>query len=314
MAVDESTSSSTGDVADSLETITGIGPRTAAALSRIGIHSLEELAESTPDGLAKALADGAELRISPRRIEAMNWIVQARQRLAERKADASSSPQADTLAMPNAPAAGHQSDDWKLQAEFTLYFENKGSGQGEEPWQTHVWKTRLRDRECDEEITFVGIQPHLWVNWILQQADLPVDVASPLSAPETLVSPATAAPKPDQVAVLDVQIESQSSSDRSDSKFASAIHFTVSGANAQTLTADNTPYQIMVHAVDSESGVTMLVASERGQLQSEQAEHIHRLELPIPDLRRYELQTIVLIQSQPELMTIYRGPTINVVP
>ena len=90
MAVDENAVSSAGNVQDNLETITGIGPRTAEALSHIGIHRLEELAESTPDGLAKALFDGVGLRISPKRIEAMNWIGQARRRLAERKKDASS--------------------------------------------------------------------------------------------------------------------------------------------------------------------------------------------------------------------------------
>lgn len=311
MAVDENTPSSSGNLQDDLETIIGIGPRTAAALSRIGIHRLEELAESTPDGLAKALADGADLRISPKRVE--DWIVQAKLKLAEQKIDASSSPQADATAMPNDQAPGNQSDDWDLQAEFTLYFESKGSGQGEETWQTRVWKTRVRDREWDEEITFVGIEPHLWVNWILRQAGVP-DVESHLMAPETFISPTTVTPEPTEVSILDVQIETQSSSDIRDGKFVSAIHFTLSGANAKTLIADSTPYQIMVHAVDLGSGATKHVASERSQLQTEQSLQIHRLELPITDLRRYELQTIVLIQSQPELLTIYRGPTINVTP
>ncbi len=49
MAVDENTSSSTGNLQDNLETITGISPRKAEALSHIGIHRLDDLAESTPD-------------------------------------------------------------------------------------------------------------------------------------------------------------------------------------------------------------------------------------------------------------------------
>jgi hypothetical protein len=315
MAVDENTSSSTGNQQDNLETIIGIGPKTAAALSRIGIHRLEELAESTPDGLAKALADGADLRISPRRIEAMNWIGQAKQKLAERNKDASGSPRAETTAMPNAQASGNQLDALNdLQAEFTLYFESKGPGQDEKTWQTRVIQTRLRDQDLEKEMIFVGTEPHPWVNWILQQADLPVEVESGLIAPETLISPTTVTPNPAQVTILDVQIEPQSSSDVRSGKFVSAIHFTVSGIDAETLAADNTPYQIIIHAVDFGSGVTKLVASERSQLQTGQSEYIHRLEQPIPDLRRYELQTIVLIQSQPELMSIYRGPTINVTP
>ena len=315
MAVDEGAVSSAGNVQDNLETITGIGPRTAAALSRIGIHRLEELAESTPDGLAKALADGADLRISPKRIKAMNWIGQARRKLAERKKDSSSLPLANAAAMPKDRASENQSRDWNLQAEFSLYFENRGSGQAEEPWQTRVWKTRVRDRECDKEKTFEGIEPRQWVNWILQQADLPVDVKFfDRVAPETLVSPAPVTPNPTEVSILDVQIEPQSPSDVRNSKLVSAVSFTVSGANAETLTAVNTPYQIMVHTVDLTSGVTKLVASERSHLQAGQSAYIHRLEQPIPDLERYELQTLVHIQSQPELITIYRGPTINVTP
>jgi len=306
MTVDENTSNSTGNLQD---TITGISPRVAEALSHIGIHRLDDLAESTPGELAKALRG---MGIYRKRIEVENWIAQAKQKLAERKEEASSSPEADTTAMPNAQASGHQLGDWNLQAEFTLYFENKAFGQGEETWQTRVWKTRVRDRECDKEITFDGIKPHLWVNWILQQADLPNDIESELIAPEALVSPTPVTPKPAQVLILDVQIEPQSPSDVRNSRLVSSIHFTVSGANAKTLTAENTPYQIMVHAMDLGSGVTKLLASEHSQFQPEQSVHIYRLEQPIPDLRRYELQTTVLIESQPELMAVYRGPIINV--
>jgi len=191
-------------------------------------------------------------------------------------------------------------DDWTLQAEFTLYFVNKDSGQGDKTWQTRVRTTRARGREYDkEEEPFEGFEPHPWVNWILQQAALPVD---------------TVTPNPAQVSIRGVEIEPQSLSDVHDSKFVSAIRFTVSGANAKTLTADNPPYQIIVHAVDSGSGITKHVASVCSQLKTGQSEYVQRLGLPIPNLRRYELQTIVLIQSQPELMAIYRGPTINVTP
>ena len=198
---------------------------------------------------------------------------------------------------------------WRQHGGFSLFFDYALDEKGKQSWRTRVYHN-----ESGAETEFSGIGPHPWVNWILQQADLPVDVESVLIAPETLTSPTIVTPEPAQVTILEVQIEPQSSSGVRNSKFVSAIHFTVSGANAKTLTADNTPYQIMVHAVELGSGVTKHVASERSQLQTEQSVHVHRLELPIPDLRRYELQTIVLIQSQPELMTIYRGPTINVTP
>ncbi len=311
MAVDENTSSSTGDLQDNLETIIGISPRVAEALSYIGIHRLADLAESTPGELFKALKGMGILR---KYIEIENWIGQAKQKLAERKIDASSSSQADTTAMPNTQASGNQLDDWNLQAEFALYFENRASGQGEETWQTRVWKTRVRDRECDKEITFVGIEPHLWVNWILQQADLPVDVGSDLIVPETPVSPTTVIPNPAQVSILDVEVEPKSLPDVRNKTLMTSIQFTVSGVNTETLMAENTPYQILMLIVDQNRGLTKLIASEQGLFQPEQSVYTHRLEFPIPDLGRYELQTIVLIQSQTDLMAIYRGPNISVIP
>jgi len=313
MVIDENTSNSTGNPQDNLETIDGVDSRTAEALSHVGIHRLDDLAESTPGGLAKALKK-AGLRISSKRIEAMNWIGQAKEKLAERKEDASSSREADATAMPVDQASEDQSSGWNLQAEFSLYFENQGSGQAEEPWRTRVWKTRVRDRECDKEETFEGIEPRQWVNWILQQADLPFGVEFDRMAPEALVSPVSVTPTPTQVSVLDVEIEPQSASDVRNSEFVAAIRFAVSGDNAQTLTADNTPYQIMVHAAGLDSGITKHVASVRGRLQTEQGTNISLVKLPIPDLTRYMLQTIVLVQSQPELVTVYHGPTINVTP
>ena len=62
MAVDENTSSSTGDLQDNLETIIGISPRVAEALSYIGIHRLADLAESTPGELFKAFKGMGILR------------------------------------------------------------------------------------------------------------------------------------------------------------------------------------------------------------------------------------------------------------
>ena len=172
----------------------------------------------------------------------------------------------------------------------------------------------MRDRECDKEITFVGIEPHLWFNWILQQADLPVDVGSDLIVPETPVSPTTVIPNPAQVSILDVEVEPKSLPDVRNKTLMTSIQFTVSGVNTETLMAENTPYQILMLIVDQNRGLTKLIASEQGLFQPEQSVYTHRLEFPIPDLGRYELQTIVLIQSQTDLTTIHRGPNISVIP
>jgi hypothetical protein len=110
------------------------------------------------------------------------------------------------------------------------------------------------------------------------------------------------------VSILNVAVEPKLLPDVRNKTLMTSIQFTVSGVNAES-----TPYQILMLVVDQNRGLTKLIASEQGLFQTEQSEYTRRLECPVPDLGRYELQTIVRIQSQPELMAIYRGPIIKVV-
>ena len=97
-------------------------------------------------------------------------------------------------------------------------------------------------------------------------------------------------------------------------KLVAQIQFTVSSPSPEAVTTDSAPCQILVLAVDQNRGVTKLIASEHGLFHPGQAVNTHRLEFPIPDVGRYELQTIVLVQGQIELMADYRGPTVTVIP
>jgi nucleotidyltransferase/DNA polymerase involved in DNA repair len=158
MTTDIDSADSTSHVDDILTGIKGLGKTAERDLHSLGIRGFADLAKDTPEELAKKLYEHTKnSKYSVKFIETSDWIGQARQKLAERKKDASSSPQADAPARPNAQASENQTDDWKLQAEFTLYFENKVSGQGKETWRTRVWKNSERGREYDEHETFVGI-------------------------------------------------------------------------------------------------------------------------------------------------------------
>ena len=82
MNTDENVAVSADDAGDKLETINDIGPKFAKALYKSDIGRFADLAQCTPDELSKILLDKAGVKVSPDRIEAKNWIGQARE-LAE---------------------------------------------------------------------------------------------------------------------------------------------------------------------------------------------------------------------------------------
>lgn len=298
---------------DKLTEINGLGKAAERDLHSVGIRRFDDLIKHTPEELAKKLYERTQqARYSAALIKNSDWIGQARYKLAERKKAKNYSSHANSTARANIQPAGNQAGDWQLQAEFNLYFEHKASEQGGKTWQTRVWKLHIRDRDCDKEITFHGVEPRLWVNWILRQADLPTGLALELDEPSTAAASASVAPEPTQVSILNVQVEAQPALAVHPQTLTATIHFTVSGANVELLMTESIPYQIFLLLVDLQVGLWKLVAAEQGLLQPEQMQHTHRLGFPLPALGRYELQTLVLIQSQVELITVYRGPTFKV--
>lgn len=307
MGTEEKVAPSVNDERDDLETIKGIGPKWADTLYKTGIRRFEDLAQYTPQDLAKALLEQAGVRIPSERIEANNWIGQAR-KLAQRAKTERALPEDQgevAKGLEEVPSPPTRS------AEFTVFFDYARDEHGKWVWQTRLYYAG----NGGEEIVLPGIETSAWVNWILERANLPI-AAEPIPTEiEAAALPAPVKPYDAQVEIFDIEVsQSPTPPGVREEKLIAEVRFQILGPEAETLVAERIPFQIEVHTVDSKTGGSNLVASERSQLQPEVFEYRSQQEFPIPDLGRYELQSIVLLLPPGEMMAFHQGAPFRVVP
>ena len=301
-----------GYTPESLERVSGIGPRTAEALTRIGIRRLNDLAQATPETLAKGLFEQVGLRVSPERIAAMNWIGQAQmlqqQISSEQPAQDQHAVAEGTLAASAGAMDLTEKTQWPQHAGFLLFFDYQ---QKEE--RARRWRTRVYHHESGAETQFPGTTPDAWLNWILQQAQLPAEATPDSVAPvHSPISPAASVSTP-SLALLEVEVSEKPQAVPSGLLMAE-IRFNVIDSYGEALTSPSTPYQVLVLTIDLNGGQLRLIAAEHGALTTVHSVHRHALEFPIPELGRYELVTIALVQGDMELVAVHRGPALTVVP
>jgi hypothetical protein len=308
MGTEEQLVAAADDACDDLETIRGIGSKWAAALHRTGIRRFEDLAQYTPHSLAKALFDQTGVKVPPERIEAKQWIGQARE-LAQHANPGRTPANEETEGAKDPPHASPRRK-WEQHAAFSVFFDYEIDEHGERMWQTRVY-----DNESGVEEPLPGIEPTPWVNWILERAKLPVS-AEPVPTPIEAAAPPTPMTLYDaQIEILDVRVSALGPSpDVPEKRLATEVRFQVSGPEAERLAADRIPFRIEVHTVDLKSGASVLVASEGGKLEPQVFEYTSQQEFPLPELGRYELHAVILLLLPGEMMASHQGPTLKVVP
>jgi hypothetical protein len=100
-----------------------------------------------------------------------------------------------------------------------------------------------------------------------------------------------------------------------DKRLLAEVCFEILGPEAETLKEKETPFEILFRTVNRESRAASLVASEQGELKPKEREYSGRQEFPIPDLGRYELETIILLLPPGAAMAFrHREPPFRVVP
>jgi hypothetical protein len=92
------------------------------------------------------------------------------------------------------------------------------------------------------------------------------------------------------------------------------IDFCLSGTEAEALVAQGIPFRIEGYIVDTESGVSELVASDRSRLVPQVLEYVSQQEFGIPAEGHYEFHSIVLLLPPGAIAAYHRGPTMKVVP
>jgi predicted flap endonuclease-1-like 5' DNA nuclease len=169
MGTEDKVTAPAGDERDDLETINDIGPKYADALHQIGVLYYEDLARYTPQDLSQTLLEQTGVKVSPDRIEAKEWIEQARE-LAQ-QANPGRTPVSEETEDTENPRHTSTKSRWKQHAGFYVIFDYELDEQGERMWQTRVFHEESRVEE-----PFPGIDPAVWVKWILEHAKLPVAV------------------------------------------------------------------------------------------------------------------------------------------
>jgi predicted flap endonuclease-1-like 5' DNA nuclease len=293
------------DDRDNLQRIKGIGQSIAQALNSLGIHRYADLANFTPDSLADLLKARIP-SISPRRIERDDWLGQAMVLAQHRNTE--HTPPAEEMRTAKAPEEVPNPFPWRQHAGFSVFFDSLRDEHGNEVWQTRVYHD-----ESGKETLLSGIETAAWVNWILERAKLPA-AAGPTPT-EVAALPVHVTPYDARIEILDVRdSEVRPSSGVPEKRLMAKVRFQVSGAEAETLTADCLPFRVEVHTVNLKSRASDLVASEGGQLRPQVFEYTSQQAFPFPELGRYELHTIVLVLPPGEMMAYHLGPTIKVVP
>lgn len=310
MGINENDTASADNVQEGLGIIKGIGPKFAEALSQIGIRRVADLADYTPDTLSEALLNRAGVKVSPERIEANDWIGQARE-LAEVAKEESTPPEPDLITV-NKPDA-----TWNEHAYFSLKFEYMNDEDGQKSWQTHIY----REQDGGEAVEFPGIDDSAtWVDWILERAKLP-DLAklpptgSEVGAPaetEATILPTPVTQEYVRIKILDVQLsEARPRSALAEKHLVSEVHFQVLGAQVEMNTAESYPLQIEVQTINLESDASNLVASEDDQIQPQTYRKTQQF--PIPEVGHYELQSqVALLLPNGKVSDVHKGPRFRV--
>lgn len=305
--------------ADDLEAIKGIGEKTAGALNRIGILRYADLDEYTAASLSLALKEKTDRKISAKKIKQDDWLGQAN-RFATQFAD----EHATTLA---SKTAVNESDNqstasgWRQHAGFSIFFDYEVDPDGKQNWQTRIWQTRVYHDETGEQVELSGIEPEIWANWIVEKAQLPVQLTSIL--PDVVAEPSAIESEVHDLLearldILDVHISEVAPSEALPNKcLRSEIHYQLSGANLMRLVSqvELPPLHLDVEAVDLQTGTADLIESSKLTLKADVYEYVSELTLPLPKIGNYKLQhNLSLNLPRGAVTAFYEGPVLKVIP
>jgi len=296
-----------------LTQIDGIARKTAEAIYDIGIHGYEDLAQylsqHTAQQVSAALKEHGVNR-PPAFIDQATWVKQATELGGLDNAPSAALKEGRTPgevpkdAQPRPGVPGHD-------AVFTVSFDVATDGDLKPVLRTTV----LGGTNGDQEQVFQGSDTALWVNWIVDRAHLPVAVQGIATATGAVTSPIPVESSGSRLAITDVQVSLIGPTSSFPAKRLRAeISFQLSGAGAETLASKGIPFRTEGYTMDIESGLSDLVASERGQLVPHVLKYVSRQEFGIPDLGHYEFYSIVLLLPPGETAAYHRGPTMRVVP
>jgi hypothetical protein len=302
----------TGQNAHDLEQIKGIGPAFAEALRALGITRIADLLPYTPDQLAHDLLERAGVKVAADRIVSADWLGQAQELTGRTGRQASAA---------GAPEERAETDrlNWRQQAGFSIFFDYVSENDGKGHWQTRVYHD-----ESGQQAHFTGVDADNWVAWVLARADLP-QAAEASSRSEQAPEPASWEPAlvegksslSASIAAHDVWldiVDLEVAAGTGGGRLVTRVDFRLAGEHAAELVASGASYQVDVQAVSLTGGSSHFVESELNRLEPDVFTYNVYLELPLPDLGRYELYGTVHLLPPVDLATSRGGPVVRIVP
>jgi hypothetical protein len=299
------------DREDDLLAISGVGPGYAEALKRINIRRYADFsAYGTNLDLHQALVEAGQ-NVPLWKITKFDWVGKAKELAGEEAGGEPTPPEeSETEQLRHASAAG-----WAQYAGFNVYFEHSLEGLTSRNWHTVVYKSLEPDGFNDKQI-FPGIEPEVWVEWIMSRAELPHDAKPPAFERRQTGEPMPQPPPiENRIAIGDITVAMlPPSSEYPERRLNTNVRFSLIGAGVQALAANHAPFRVEIHAMDVEAGTSALVASSQGQFQPEITEYASNQAFPLPDVGRYDIYGLVLLLPPAEMVACRQGPTIRIVP
>jgi hypothetical protein len=250
-----------------------------------------------------------------------SWMHQAQEFARQEKA---------TGVAPNREEHKNPGENWKqhLLVTVNLGFDGE-TDQQDEP----VRKVSLYREGSKYKFTRRFDELNAWVGWIAEEAEWPlpqlVNLETPttesLAAPLTEIEPGfekplvttgstpTTTPGENgfEFDIIDVDVNRAESTSN---MLLATVHFAVSGEGVETLLEQHTAYQVEVHTLNLDTGESQLSGYQRAQLEPNKFNYPAKIEFPMLNLGRYELQGIVLLFPPGKVVSFHQGYTFKIVP
>jgi predicted flap endonuclease-1-like 5' DNA nuclease len=278
---------------DDLLAIEGIDPTIEMALNSLGIRRYSDFRDRTPQELSQALQERTGIAISAAIIESQDWIGWAEILAAEG----------------TAPAAPERKDEERKESIEAAHLQDGGhhSTTAEEDTpaiapeaeQEYAWGEAAEGLDLQKEKSTESA--------FAQNPELPMAKSEDNSE----IDGAAVRIKGTRFE----QFETSATADTpSETRLRGEISCELTGAEALTATADGKTFCAQIHALDTATGESELLASKSERLQPNQAEYSFGLEFKIPRVGRYQLQVVALLLDAVPKIDFYQGPLLRVIP
>lgn len=298
---------------DDLQKIKGIGKSIAQALNELGYVRFTDLAGSSAEKIMESLK-GKVPSIGLQRANPEAWIQQARSLSGISQPNTAKPPVTQGEFSEVAERSTVSRLNWREIADFFVSFGYEVDGNGEE----HM-KTRAHHSQADQMMQWDGIASDELLEWLLEQAKLPLLSKPPVLDLEIEEGAILQAEKEEAVHfalsnlwVSEVKVPIPSNKLRKTALLRVKSDLTLSGPASEIFTEERREYAIDIYLVDTETKKSVLAGTELSQLEPGKLLYKIQHDIRIPDVGNYQLYQIARLLPPTVFVTHLQGPIIRV--